>query len=149
MSNGQNTGETAVIVLLVVFLLIPFALIVLSFPAQSYYVVTGETVREAAEAAGVQVNNVTDVVWPLPGAQGGKTYTLEDNAGHVLIIQTQKFESEQSRDSAVRTYYAYSFGKGRPSGFLVVRGQELIYVMPDQGGLLNRLGPEIVRRTAQ
>jgi hypothetical protein len=142
MSDGNSAG-TAAIIILVVFLLVPFGLILLSAPAEPYYLVTGEPVREAAAAAGFQIVNTTDVQWPVSGATGGKTYVLEDAAGHELIIRTQRFDSGASRDAVVRTYHATAAGRGRPAGFLIVRGQELISVIPEGEGLGSRIRQEL------
>ncbi len=142
MTDGNSAG-TAAIIILVLFLLVPFGLILLSAPAEPYYLVTGEPVREAAAAAGFHIVNTTDVQWPVPGATGGKTYVLEDATGNELIIRTQRFDSGESRDAVVRTYHATAAGRGRPAGFLIVRGQELISIIPDREGLGNRIGQEL------
>jgi hypothetical protein len=138
---NRRTGEEAVIIILIVFILVPFGLILLAFPAQPHYAVSGEPVREAADAAGITVENATTVTWPLPGAIGGRSYILADQKGNTVYIQTQSFDSEQSRDAAIRTFAAQSVGKGRSIGTLVVIGNHLVSVGPDPGGILNRIGP--------
>jgi hypothetical protein len=145
----RNTGETAAIVILVVFILVPFAMIVLAYPSEPYHPVTGEPVRDAAEASGIRVTNVTPVTWPLQGAMGGNTYTLTDKSGNTLVIQTQRFESARSRDGAVRVFSAQSAGKGRPVGTLIVVGDHLIYAAPDTAGIMARIGPELRKRQGQ
>lgn len=147
MSDGNSAG-TAAIIILVVFFMVPFGLILLSAPAEPYYLVTGEPVREAAAAAGFHIVTTTDVQWPIPGATGGKTYVLEDAAGHELVIRTQRFDSGESRDAVVRTYHATAAGRGRPAGFLIVRGQELISIIPDREGLGSRIGQELAAGSA-
>lgn len=142
MSDGNSAG-TAAIIILVVFLLVPFGLVLLSAPAEPYYLVSGEPVREAAAAAGLRVINATDVQWPVPGATGGTTYVLADNAGHELVVRTQRFDSGESRDAVVRTYHAMAAGRGRPAGFLIVRGQELVSIIPDREGLGSRIRQEL------
>jgi hypothetical protein len=141
--SGRRTEEGALIIILIVFTLIPLGLIFLAFPAQPHFAVSGEPVREAAQAAGIRVENVIPVTWPLPGALGGKSYLLADSMGNTVYIQTQSFDSEQSRDAAIRTFAAQSVGKGRTIGTLVVIGNHLVYAGPDPGGILNRLAPEL------
>jgi type IV secretory pathway TrbL component len=143
---NRRTEEEAVIIILVVFILVPFGLILLSFPAQPHYMVSGEPVREAAKAVGITIENVTNTTWPLPGAIGGRSYTLADQAGNSVIVQTQSFASAQSRDAAIQTFAAQSVGKGRPIETLLVIGNHLIVIGPDPGGILNRIGPELKKK---
>jgi hypothetical protein len=147
--TDRKTGETAAIVILLVFVLVPFAMIALAYPAEQYHRVSGEPVRDAAEASGIRVTNVTPITWPLKGAIGGNTYTLSDEAGNTLVIQTQKFASARARDGAVMVFSAQSAGKGRPVGTLIVAGDHLIYVAPDNAGIMARIGPELRKRQGQ
>jgi hypothetical protein len=141
--TDRRTEEGALIIILVVFILVPFGLVLLTFPAQPHSIVSGEPVREAAHAAGITVENVTNTSWPLSGAIGGRSYILADQMGNTVIIQTQSFDSAQSRDAAIQTFAAQSVGKGRPIETLVVIGNHLVVVGPDPGGILNRIGPEL------
>lgn len=142
----RKTGETAAIVILLVFVLIPFAMIILAYPAVPYHPVPGEPVREAAEASGIHVTNVTPVTWPLRGSLGGNRYTLTDEAGNTLVIQTQQFDSARSRDGAIMVFSAQSVGKGKTVGTLIVIGDHVIHVSPDTAGILTRIGPELRKR---
>jgi hypothetical protein len=135
MSENDNTA-IALLVILVIIFLVPIGLIILTFPAEPYHVVTGEPVREAAQAVGVKVTNTTDITWNLPGALGGKIYELADDAGNTVHIQTQKFDSAVSRDAAIITFSAQSVGKGKPIGTMVVVGDQVIHIGPDPGGIL-------------
>jgi hypothetical protein len=139
----RKTGETAAIVILVVFILVPFAMIVLAYPAEPYHPGPGEPVREAAEKAGIRVTNATPVTWPLKGALGGNKYTLTDETGNTLFVQTQRFDSARSRDGAIMVFSAQSAGKGRPVGTLIVVGDQVIHVAPDTRGIVGRIGPEL------
>lgn len=141
MSRG--TMEEAVIIILIIFVIIPFGLVALAYPAEPYRQVAGEPVRDAALASGVHVVNATDITWELPGAMGGTTYTIADDAGDILHVQTQKFDSALSRDGAVVVFNAQSVGKGKPIGTLVIIGDNIIHITPDSGGILARLGPEL------
>jgi hypothetical protein len=147
MSENDNTA-IALLVILVIIFLVPIGLILLTFPAEPYHVVTGEPVREAAQAAGVQVINTTEVTWNLPGAMGGKIYVLGDDAGNTLTIQTQKFDSSISRDMAIVTFSAQSVGKGKTIGTMVVVGDQVIHIGPDPGGILKSIGSELKSKRA-
>jgi hypothetical protein len=137
--SGNDNSAIAFLVILVIIFLVPIGLILLTFPAEPYHVVTGEPVREAAQAAGVRVINTTDVTWNLPGAMGGKTYVLADAAGNTVNIQTQKFDGSVTRDTAIVTFSAQSVGKGKTIGTLVVVGDQVIHIGPDPGGILPRI----------
>lgn len=141
-----DSATWAVIILLLLIFLLPIGWIILAYPAEPHYVVKGEPVREAAEAAGIRVINVTNITWPLPGAQGGKAYLLEDNAGNTLAVQTQTFESAKSRDAAILTFSAQSIGKGRIAGTMIVVGDQVIHISPDPGDILSRIGNELRNR---
>jgi hypothetical protein len=145
MSENDNAA-IAILVILVIIFLIPIGLVILSFPAEPYHVVTGEPVREAAQAAGVRVNKTTDITWNLTGALGGKTYELVDKAGNVVHIQTQKFDSAMSRDAAIITFSAQSVGKGRPIGTLIVVGDQVIHIGPDPGGILPGIAAGLIQK---
>jgi len=145
MSESDN-GAIALLVILVIIFLVPIGLILLTFPAEPYHAVTGEPVREAAQAAGVKVINTTDITWNLPGALGGKAYVLAVDEGNTLIIQTQKFDSSVSRDVAIVTFSAQSVGKGKTIGTLIVVGDQVIHIGPDTGGILPGIASELKKK---
>jgi len=145
MSENDSTS-IALLVILVIIFLVPIGLILLTFPAEPYHVVTGEPVREAAQAAGVTVINITDVTWNLPGALGGKTYVLANDAGNTVSIQTQIFDSSVSRDAAIVTFSAQSVGKGKTIGTMVVVGDQVIHIGPDPGGILPGIASELKKK---
>jgi hypothetical protein len=147
MTDGDN-GTWAVILILIVMFLIPIGWILVFYPAESYHVVSGEPVREAVQAAGITVVSATDSTWPVAGATGGKTYTLSDENGNQYSVQTQSFDSAGSRDTAVQVYTAQSVGRGRPSGKLIVVGNQLVYITPYTSGILNRIAPGIRKSQA-
>jgi hypothetical protein len=140
---NRRTEETAVIIILVVFILVPFGLVVLFFPAQPFYTVSGKPVHDASQAAGITIVRVTNITWPIAGSTGGRSYVLANQAGNTVNIQTQSFDSAESRDAAIQVLAAQSVGKGRTIGTLIVIGNHLVYVGPDPGGILNQLGPEL------
>ena len=141
--SDEDSATWVVIVILVLIFLLPIGWIFFAYPAEPHYVVTGETVREAAQAAGIQVISTSDITWPLPGAEGGKIYLLEDEAGNTVAVQTQTFDSTESRDAAILTFSAQSVGKGKTAGTLIVIGDQVIHFGPDPGGIIRRIGTEL------
>jgi hypothetical protein len=144
--SEEDSATWAVIIILVILFLLPIGWIILAYPAEPHYVVKGEPVREAAEAAGIRVINVSDITWPLPGAQGGKVYLLQDNEGNTLAVQTQTFDSPESRHAAILTFSAQSVGKGRIAGTMIVMGDQIVHIGPDPGDIISRIGNELRNR---
>ena len=147
MSKTDNMSLTILIILILIFLL-PLGWVMVAFPAEPYRIVMGEPLSEAAQNAGLTVVNTTDFKWNFPGAMGGKIYVLRDKSGNMLTVQTQSFDSPESRDAAIQTHSSQSVGKGRPIGTIVIIGQQVIYIPPDQGGILVNLGPELLKEKA-
>jgi hypothetical protein len=144
--NERDRSALAVIIILVIVFLIPFGLIVLTVPPETYHRVTGEPVRVAADAAGVHVINSTNTSWKEPGAKGGNTYTLQNDAGHTVTIHTQKFDSQETRDAAVRKFYSFTVGKIRPVWHLEIIGDHIILIGPDSGGILKNISAELKKQ---
>jgi len=142
MTDGDNGGWVAILILVLIFLL-PIGWMMVFYSAEPYHVVSGEPLRVAAEAAGITVVSAKDSTWPVAGATGGKTYTLSDENGNLYTVQTQSFDSAGSRDAAVQVYAAQSVGRGRPVGKLIVVGNQLVYVKPYTSAILNRIAPEL------
>jgi hypothetical protein len=147
MSKTDNVALTILIILILIFL-VPLGWVMVAFPAEPYRIVTGEPIAEAAQNAGLTIVNTTDVKWNFPGALGGKIYVLEDKSGNMLTVQTQSFDSPESRDAAIQAHSAQTVGKGKPIGTIVTIGQEIVYIPPDQGGILVNLGPELLKKKA-
>ena len=139
--TNQDNGSWAVILILILIFLVPIGWILVFSTAEPYHVVSGEPLRDAAQAAGITVVNVTNSTWPVPGATGGKTYTLSDENGNIYTVQSQSFDSAASRDAAIQLYNAQSVGRGRPVGKLIVIGNHLVYVKPYTSEILKRIAP--------
>ena len=142
MTNGDN-GAWAVILILIVIFLLPIGWMLVFYSAEPYHVVSGEPLRDAAQAAGINVVSATDSTWPVAGATGGKTYTLSDENGNIYTIQTQLFDSAGSRDAAIQVFNAQSVGRGRPVWKLIIVGNHLVYVKPFTSEILKRIAPEL------
>ncbi len=138
--------EHGLLLLLIVMILVPVGLIIFVSGEVPYRIVPGEPVREAAQNSGITVTSVKDTTWNLPGATGGKLYTLSDNAGNILTLSTQTFDSAESRDGAIRIYNAHPVGRGKPVGSLIVIGQHLIYVTPPNSPILEQITPELKKK---
>ena len=142
MTQGKD-GSWAVILVLILFFMIPIAWLLIAYTAEPYHIVSGEPLREAAQAAGITVVNATDITWPIAGAEGGKTYTLSDESGNIYTIQTQAFDTAGSRDAAVLLFNSQSVGRGKPVGKLIVVGNHLVYIQPYTSGILKKIAPEL------
>jgi len=147
MTNGDN-GAWAVILILIVIFLLPIGWMLVFYSAEPYHVVSGEPLRDAAQAAGIKVVSATDSTWPVAGATGGKTYTLSDENGNIYPVQTQLFDSAESRDAAIQVFNAQSVGRGRPVGKLIIVGNHLVYVKPYTSEILKRIAPELQKLKA-
>lgn len=138
------------VILVAAIVLIPVGIATLMHQAEPYRIVEGEPLREAAKAAGISVCNVTDTLWNVPGATGGTTYVLSDDCtdpnAETITVKTQAFDSEESRDAAIRTYLSQGVGRLRPVGNLIVVGQYLVYVEPYDSDLLKRLVAELKKK---
>ena len=133
--------EMGLIMLIIVAVVVPICVVTLVSTEVKYSTVAGEPVKDAALASGITITSVANTTWNLPGATGGKIYVLSDNSGGVTIVDTQAFDSAESRDAAIRLYHANPVGHGRPVGRLFVIGQHLVYVIPADSGILQRLAP--------
>jgi hypothetical protein len=147
MTNKDN-GSLGVILILILIFLVPIGWILVFSAAEPYHVVSGEPLRDAAQAAGIKVVNATDSTWPVPGATGGKTYTLSDENGNIYTVQSQSFDSAASRDAAIQVYNAQTVGRGRPVGKLIIVGNHLLYVKPYTSEILKRIAPELQKLKA-
>jgi hypothetical protein len=139
----NRADEILVIIIILALVILPFGWVFVLFPGHTYYVKTGEPLRQAAQNAGLKIVNTTPVQWPFPGATGGTIYVLEDNSGNTITVQTQTFDSVQSRDAAIQVFASQTVGKGRPIGTILVQGQELIYIPADQTGILTQIASEL------
>lgn len=132
----MNRSDDIIAVILIVMIgVLPIGWVVLTHPAHPYFVVKGEPLREAADAAGLDIIHAEDVLWPFPGATGGRIYILQDDNGNTISIQTQRFESEETRNAVIRTYSAQGTGKGMTVGRMLVVGHEVIYISRDRSGI--------------
>jgi hypothetical protein len=147
MSKTDNVALTILIILILIFL-VPMGWVMVAFPAEPYRIVMGEPIAEAAQNAGLTIVSSTNVTWNFPGALGGKIYVLKDKSGNMLTLQTQLFNSPESRDAAIQVHSAQTVGKGKPIGTIVTIGEEIVYIPPDQGGILVNLGPELLKKKA-
>jgi hypothetical protein len=146
--NMTPRMEHGLVLFLVLMFLIPCIMIIFVSEEVPYRIVPGEPVRDAAQAMGISVTSVKDTTWNLPGATGGKTYILSDSAGNVVTISTQAFDSAESRDAAIQLYNANPVGRGKPLGSLMVVGQHLVYITPPNSEILQRIAPELKKKSS-
>ncbi|TAJ44671.1 hypothetical protein [Methanofollis fontis] len=148
--NEKSLVAVVSVILVAAIVMIPVGIAALLHQAEPYRIVEGEPLREAAEAAGLRVCNVTDTLWNVPGATGGTAYVISDSCtdpdAETIRVEVQAFDSEESRDAALRTYLSQSVGRARPVGSLIVVGQYLVYVEPYDSDLFKRLAPELKKK---
>jgi hypothetical protein len=145
---NKVTLEHGLAVFLIAMFLIPCGMIIFASSEAPYYLVSGEPVKDAAQQTGIAVTGVKDTHWNLSGATGGKTYILSDSTGNTLTLETQAFDSADSRDAAVRLYNAHPVGRGKPVGSLIVVGQNVVYVTPANSPILEKIGPVLRAKAA-
>lgn len=142
-TNRHCWLDIYLVVIIFILILVPFALIITFSEFEPYHVVAGNPVRNAAQAAQITINSEKDTQWNVPGATGGKTFVLSDSQGNIVTIETQAFDSAESRDAIVRTHNSNVVGKGKPVGELFVVGQHLIYITPANSQVFKELLPEL------
>lgn len=138
---NKITLEHGLIIFLVVMFLIPCGLVILASEEAGYHQVSGEPVRDAANLTGITITSVKENAGYLPGATGGKTYVLTDNSGNTLTLSTQTFDSQESRDAAIRLYNSQAVGHGKSVSSLHIVGQQLVYATPANSPILEKIGP--------
>jgi hypothetical protein len=146
--NEVDTTTWAVIIILILMILLPVGWILVVSTAEPYHVVHGEPLREAVEASGIKVVSAVDYTLPIPGATGGKIYTISDENGNLFTIQTQSFDSAESRDAAIQLHNAQLAGRGKPVEELVVVGNHLIYAKPYMIEIVKKILPELQKKRA-
>jgi|GEM_PF-516393 len=135
--------ELGLAIFLVLIFVIPIGLTIFVAGEVPYRVISGEPVKEAAQLSGISVISAQDTQWNPTGAIGGKTYVLGDISGNTVTVETQSFDSAESRDAAIRLYNVHPVGKGRPAGSLIVIGHQLVFVTPAISILLERIAPHL------
>jgi hypothetical protein len=147
--NEVDNSAWAVMLILILIILLPIGWIMVVSTPEPYHIVAGEPLREALENSGITVVSAVNSTLPLPGATGGKIYTLSDENGNLITIQTQSFDSAGSRDAAIKLHNAQSVGKGKPIEDLVVVGNHLIFVRPGTSGTIKKILPELQKIKAR
>jgi hypothetical protein len=142
MSSITRT-EIGLLILVLAVVLIPLGIVILAGSHSPYYAVNGEPVKDILAKKGISVTSVKENLWNVPGATGGKIYVLTDADGQQTTIATQSFDSEASRDAAIRAWHSSQPGRGKPIGDLIVVGQHLVVVTPSNRPVMGTIGPEL------
>jgi len=146
--NEVDNATWAVILILILIILLPIGWIMVVSTAEPYHVVPGEPLRDAVVNSGIKVISTVDTQLSIPGATGGKIYTISDENGNIFTIRTQSFDSAGSRDAAIQLHNAQSAGRGKPVEDLVVVGNHLIYVKPYTSDVMKKILPELQKKRA-
>jgi hypothetical protein len=141
--GGKVTLEHGLLVFLVIMFLVPCGLLLVASHEAGYYPVPSDPAGTAVKAEGIVLTGVRDTMWNLPGATGGKTYVLADDSGNTLTIETQAFDSLESREAAIRLYNAHPVGRGKPIGSIHVIGQYMVYASPATSPIMEKVAPSL------
>lgn len=141
-----------IILIIIIFVVIfPFAYVYLTVPSEPFHILGGEPVKEAAANANIDICSVSEVGWNVPGATVGKTYIISENCDDIAsspsaTIMIQGFENEEARDGAVHRFNTMTIGKTRVPGRILVIGDSIVYVKPDNPDLASRIQAELVKK---
>jgi hypothetical protein len=140
--------EHGLLIFMVIVLLIPCALAVVFAQETPYHEVPFDPAEKAVLAEGFTVTGVNATIWNIPGAIGGRTYTITRPNGETFVISTQAFDSTEARDAAIRQHNANTMGRGRHVGGLIVHGQYIISVTPVDADIIHAIQSAVKRPVA-
>jgi len=135
--------EIGLLILVIAVVLIPLGIVILAGSHSPYYTVSGEPVKDILDNKGISITSIKDSLWEVTGATGGKIYVITDADGLQTTIATQSFDSEASRDAAIRAWHSSQPGRGKPVGDLIVVGQHIVVITPASRPVLEKVGPEL------
>lgn len=138
--TGLEIGLVAFIALMV---LLPIGIVTVIHPQQAYTSVSENPVKEILEKKGIQITNEKNTRWDIPGATGGKVFTITDADGRETLVRTQTFDSDASCDAAIRTWHTSQAGRGRANGYLLVNGREIVIITPADRPVIEVIGQEL------
>jgi hypothetical protein len=146
--NHKNMEIGAVIVVIMIILL-PFGWILLSHepPGPFTKETSIENIKDAMIRAGVVLCSEKENTWDVPGALGGKTYTISTDCKAVdqspdIIIHVQKFSSEETRDAAIRGFNSQT--RGKPNGVILTHGPYVILLQgPLHGDVASKIKEQL------
>jgi hypothetical protein len=122
--------EHGLLLLVVLIFIVPCAVVVFIHGDIPYNELPTDPAQKVVLAEGFTVAGVNSSISDLPGALGGKTYTLVNTKGETVVVSTQAFDSIATRDTAVRLHNANTLSRGKQFSALIVKGQYLISVTP-------------------
>ena len=138
-----SPDEWAVIIIMLVVIALPLGAIMVLAPPEPYHVITGDIISDAANAAGLKVVSSANGTLMFQGATAGKSFTIADKDGRLHILYIQAFDSEKSRDAAIRLYNAHAVAKGKPPGELIIVGDTLVYIPSPSASIKQLMLPGI------
>ncbi|MBN1431508.1 MAG: hypothetical protein JW931_01910 [Methanomicrobiaceae archaeon] len=130
------------LILVIAIVMLPVSFAVLTHGSDPYRIVAGDPIEAAAEKAGLAVCSETENTWNIPGAAGGRVYIISDNCdepSETVRIETQAFDSADSRDAAIKAFHTNIIGKTGTHGNMIVFGQYLIFTDSSGGSILGKI----------
>jgi hypothetical protein len=134
--------EIGLVVFIALMVLLPIGIATVIHPPQAYTSVSENPVKEILEKKGIRILHEKDTLWDLPGATGGKGYTITDADGRETLVRTQTFDSDAACDAAIRTWHTSQAGRGRANGYLLVNGREIVIITPADRPVIEVIGRE-------
>jgi len=137
MSN--NTIKVVSILFAFMIIVLPMGwMLVSTEPPGPYFATESSQVQAALKATGLNLCEQTESKWQLSGAQGGNSILISDDcsvqdSGKAIYIHTQKFDSSQNRDAAVRLVQK-SINMNDINGAVYTYGSYVIAVQGPTGG---------------
>ncbi|PWR70355.1 hypothetical protein [Methanospirillum lacunae] len=106
MSNNAIKVVSILFAVMIILLPMSWAFVVTQTPGP-YFATESNQVLDALKAAGLNYCEQTESTWQVTGAQGGKSVRISSDCSKkssdtTIFIHTQKFDSAQDRDDAVR-----------------------------------------------
>ncbi|MDD1727870.1 MAG: hypothetical protein LUQ50_02225 [Methanospirillum sp.] len=105
---SDNTIKTVSIFFAAMIIVLPIGWgLVSNQPPGPYFTTEVNQVLDALKASGLTFCDQTETTWKVTGAEGGKTILISSDCSKkatdkAIFVHTQKFDSAQDRDNAVR-----------------------------------------------
>ena len=137
MSNNTIKAGSILFACMIIFL--PMGWILISNePPGAYFEAESSQVQAALKASGLNFCTQAESTWQVAGALGGSSVLVSDDcsaqvSGKAIYIHTQKFDSVQNRDAAVRLIQK-SIQMNDINGAVYTYGSFVIAVQGPTGG---------------
>jgi len=135
----DNTIKFGSILFAAMIIILPIGWGIVTYqPPGPYFATEINQVLDALKSSGLNFCDQTDSTWKVNGALGGKSIQISSDCSNeisdsTIFIHTQKFDSEQDRDNAIRLIQRTIF-KNDINGAVSAFGSFVIVVQGPTGG---------------